>query len=168
MAPSPQNPPPLQQQLQQLHDIHLPDEIGSWPPAIGWWLLVIITVALGTALAIYGIKKFRSLAPRRQALKELKTLQTNYSANQSQITLRLLSELLKRVALSYHPRHQVAKLSDQAWLKFLDQTGSNVDFESGPANALVKHRYQPSSTQSAPVAIDEIFDTCKQWIKSQQ
>lgn len=166
MGPSPQQS--MQSQLQQLRDIHLPDTIGVWPPAIGWWVLAIISIALLYATITFSLRKYRTLAPRRQALKELQQLEARYDSNQSQQTLRELSALLKRVALAYYPRHQVAKLSDDAWLQFLDRTGKEVNFKTGPANALVKHRYQPDSAQSTPAAIGEIFNTCKQWIKSQQ
>ena len=30
----------------ELRDIHLPDPLSWWPPAIGWWLLVIGSLAL--------------------------------------------------------------------------------------------------------------------------
>ncbi|PCJ19942.1 MAG: hypothetical protein COB04_04975 [Gammaproteobacteria bacterium] len=162
------SPSPQQQQLQQLHDIHLPAQIGQWPPAIGWWFLALLVIITISASLYFGLKRYRHHAPRRQALNELQTLRTNYVVNDSQTTLKALSELLKRVALSYYPRNRVAKLSDQAWLEFLDQTSDKVDFQSGPSNALVKFRYQASTSQIQPDVIDEIFNTCKQWIKSQK
>ena len=32
--------------LDQLRDIHLPEPISWWPLAPGWWLLIIIALAL--------------------------------------------------------------------------------------------------------------------------
>ena len=53
-----------------LRDLHLPEAIGWWPLAPGWWVeLAIVVVALGYgAWRMY--KRWRFHAPRRYALRE--------------------------------------------------------------------------------------------------
>ena len=54
-----------------LRDLHLPDPIGWWPLAPGWWF-VLVLVAGGLAyLASLALKKWRHNAPRRFSLREL-------------------------------------------------------------------------------------------------
>ena len=36
--------------LSQLADIHLPVDVTYWPPAIGWWVLVIFILTGGYLL----------------------------------------------------------------------------------------------------------------------
>ncbi|MGB4246521.1 MAG: DUF4381 family protein, partial [Pseudohongiellaceae bacterium] len=32
--------------LSQLADIHLPEPIGFWPPAPGWWVLLVLLLVV--------------------------------------------------------------------------------------------------------------------------
>jgi len=50
-----------------LRDIHLPEAINAWPPAIGWWLLLVLIPLLVYA----GWFLFKRLT-RRTALKGAK------------------------------------------------------------------------------------------------
>jgi len=34
-----------QNPLDMLRDIHLPGEVSAWPPAPGWWILAILSIA---------------------------------------------------------------------------------------------------------------------------
>ena len=54
-----------------LRDLHLPEPVGWWPLAPGWWvILVIVATALGYVLwRLY--RRWQFNAPRRFALREL-------------------------------------------------------------------------------------------------
>lgn len=105
-----------------LRDLHLPDAIGWWPLAPGWWfVLAVIATTIG-----YGLwrayEKRRYNAPRRYALRELSRCETEFLAHRNPVTLgKQLSELLRRGMLAYAPREEVAGLTGDAWLAWLDR-----------------------------------------------
>ena len=47
--------------LDQLKDIHTPDAIGLWPPAIGWYLIAAFLIA---ALVLVGVISVAPLAAK--------------------------------------------------------------------------------------------------------
>ncbi len=58
-----------------LRDLHLPEVIGWWPPASGWWFLIVL-VSAGLVYLLYrSIRKWRRNASRRVALRELARIQ---------------------------------------------------------------------------------------------
>ena len=120
---------PKAQELAQLRDIHLPDAIGWWPLAPGWYLLAIILfVALITVIFLGG-RYYLNGRSRRQALRLLVTCQQQYQRDaNSQLSAARVSELLKRVALVYFPREQVASLQGESWITFLNTTSNGLDF----------------------------------------
>lgn len=120
-AQAPNQQPPAENPLDKLRDIHLPDQIDSFPSALGWWLL--LTIALITTgyfiFRYYRYKKAtRLLKPARAELAELRSLSAKQIGAQSIATL---SALLKRICLVYFPSLKIASLSGQSWLKFLNQ-----------------------------------------------
>lgn len=99
--------------LAELKDIHLPQAIPSWPPAYGWWILAVLLLAT-LILSIWLIRRYRQRrVAKRQALLALQSISAegNYPEQ--------LNQLLKRAALSYFPREQIAMLHGDAWLKWL-------------------------------------------------
>lgn len=150
--------------LAQLHDIHLPDAIGIWPLAPGYYVLALLVILLlwgGTILLMRSIRKGRN---KRQALRVLKSYHEDYlkTAN-SQASAAQISELLKRVALVYYPREQVASLQGEAWISFLNQTARNVDFTK-VRSLLIECPFQP------PQSLDllPLFDVAKRWIQQRR
>ena len=100
--------------LAQLKDIHLPAEIGNWPPACGWWLLLLLfAVALIFSIKALILFRRRRLA-KRQALQYLAQL----APSQSDWPVQL-NHLLKRLVITYFPQADVAALHLHSWSDFL-------------------------------------------------
>ncbi len=105
----------------QIRDIHLPDSISWWPPAPGWWVLLAIVLLLALLLTWWIRKKqkaYNNSIPK--ALYVLDKIKNNKNLSDSDI-IRQLSSLLRRVAMSVHGRRQVAGLTGNDWLGFLDR-----------------------------------------------
>ncbi len=105
-----------------LRDLQLPETVGWWPLAPGWWVLVALLIVGFVYLAWRWSRAWRFNAPRRYALRELARLEAAYLEHRNPVTLgKQLSELLRRGMLAYAPRADVAGLTGDAWLAWLDQ-----------------------------------------------
>lgn len=131
--------------LAQLRDIHLPDAVGLWPLAWGWWLLLAL-VLLGFTTGIwFWLHRRWQNRYRHQAIAELERALDHYSEHGDIAEyLQELSIVLRRAALSAFPRTRVAGLKGMAWLEFLDATlpGRETDFSQGSGRALLSGPYQ--------------------------
>lgn len=146
-----------------LRDIHLPDAVGFWPPAPGWWALALLLPAL-----LFGLRQLYKRIRRRSAVKIAGKLlqsmrrQPNGDAKQ---TLAALSALLRRVALSTAPRRDVASLSGLAWLQYLDRSLPDAPFSQGPGRCLADAHFRPHAPAEAE--LDAVFELCERWLKQQ-
>ena len=171
-APQPANPMPpgMMQQttdpLAALRDIHEPAMIAGWPPAPGWWVLAVIGVALLVSLVVWLLKRHAANRYRREALKELETLQASWqSARDNQVYLQDLQTLLKRVALTRFDREAVAGLTGEAWVQFLDRSGGSRSFSMGAAEVLIDGNYRPASELSDDIDVAALQTAARDWIK---
>ncbi len=160
---NPQIPSSAQDPLAQLQDIHLPEAIGFWPPAWGWWLLlVLIIVALGNI--IYFLRRHKSRnAYRALALAELRTIQAQYSVEKNSEYLQAISILLRRVALSGFGATFNASLKGGDWLLWLDAQSKKIstDFSEGAGRALLIGPYQKNPAFDR-IALHKLVET---WIQ---
>ena len=147
--------------LAKLHDIHLPAPIGWWPLAPGWYFLLLLGLIL-IALDIYFIRRqYIHGQAKRQALKLLEMYEQTYRREQnSQASSMKVSELLRRVALVYFPREEVASLQGEAWLEFLNKTSKGIDFTK-LRHYLLDIPYQPATD----IDLQPLFQSAKAWIK---
>ncbi|KTD57499.1 DUF4381 domain-containing protein [Legionella shakespearei] len=147
--------------LAQLRDIHLPEQIGWWPLASGWYVLMALVLILVIALVYYFYKKYLNSLPKKKALELLKTYTQQYEKDRNtQLASARISELLRRVALVYYPRTQVASIHGDGWIDFLNQTGKNVDF-TPVKSMLLDSPFKTSET----VNLKPLITRAEQWIK---
>ncbi len=126
-----------------IRDLHLPEAIGWWPLAPGWWVLIMLIVAGLAWLVVRWVQRYRKAAARRYALKSLRKIEARYDGGDNTVALcREMSELVRRAMLAYAPREDVAGLTGDAWLAWLDTGLANPTFENGPGRALVEAPYR--------------------------
>lgn len=146
---------PALQAAPQLRDIHLPGAPAFWPPAPGWWLLAAAMLALLVWAGIVAARRYRLYRRRKRVLAVLTGLEQAFASAPSPEHLARISVLMRRLALARFPRKQVATLTGDAWLRFLDDSGGNGRFAAGPGRALASAPYQrslPADLDSAGLA----------------
>jgi hypothetical protein len=102
--------------LDNLHDLIVPDAVGFFPPAPGWYIVTLLFVALLFHFVVQRYKEYKRTEYKREALKELET----YEKRSKEDVIALLS-LAKRVGLVAFERNVIAKLSDDSWWDFMEK-----------------------------------------------
>lgn len=143
-----------------IRDIHLPDPIGWWPPAPGWWLLAgLLLLLIGAVWLLRRYRRRRALP--RAARAELELLRACYADDaDAHALLAGVSTWLRRVALHYSPRAEVAGLTGEAWLIRLDASLGGDGFRNGPGRALHNGPYQAQPEVDA----DALLELCQLWL----
>ncbi len=148
-------------ELAQLRDIHLPQPVGWWPLAPGWYVLAILVLLMLCTLGYMLRRYYLNGQGKRQALLLITLYQQQHERDaNSQLTSARVSELLKRVALVYFPRERVASLQGERWLAFLNETGKGVNFNLVRYN-LLEQPYHPHTGHDN---LHLLFSMAKKWI----
>ena len=126
-----------------LRDLHLPEDIGWWPLAPGWWLLILIAMAAVFYLSYRQCLKWHWYAARRASLAELAEIQAEYAGGMDSLRLaKKLSVLLRRGMLAYAPRGKVAGLTGDKWLEWLDLGLDDYPFTRGVGRGIASAPYR--------------------------
>ena len=140
-----------------LRDLHLPEAIGWWPLAPAWWVLIAIALfALGFLLRAWMRARAHSAA-RRYALRQLDVIVQQYDEHKDAIAFGAsLSELLRRTMLAYAPRQEVAGLSGDEWLRWLDKGLAQPVFSSGPGRQILELPYRNPNAEISVSDMDRL------------
>ena len=149
-----------QDPLAALHPLRDPLPVEWWPPAPGWWILLVL---LTVSIAIVGwmlLRRRRARAYRRQALTQLDSLRTRYQQTQdANAYLAEANALLKSAALVAYPRRDVAASSGSRWLAFLNDGLATAD--QFPEE-FVNGGYRKSSLA---IDVEQLHNNASKWIK---
>ncbi|WP_169051573.1 DUF4381 domain-containing protein [Neptunomonas sp. XY-337] len=152
-----------------LKPLHLPEPIGWWPLAPGWWM-VLAALLVAALLWMMWLRRDRSSAapaPRQLALMQWQQICEQYAQQDAaeqnaQWLVVQANQLLKRVALAYEG-DRVARLSGTAWYRYLEQR-ANGAFATKPLEVLVSGPYR---AVDAPLD-DNFIPAVTQWLAQAQ
>ncbi len=142
--------------LEQLRDIIPPPEPGFWPPAVGWWILVILM-----ALLPLGFRYLFNLMRERHARQHITRDISKVMTLQSEQAAIRLSILMRKVAMNRFPHSSVAGLTGDDWLQFLDSSGETDQFTRGPGRLLITAPYERHHVCD----VDSLAQVCMKWVK---
>ncbi|HZZ11480.1 MAG TPA: DUF4381 domain-containing protein [Paraburkholderia sp.] len=163
-------PPDASGQLQPLKELPLPDAVSYAPQTVGWLGVALLVAAL-VVLASWAVwRRRRQQRYRRIALNELAGIEALLAcepANSARraSALAAIPRLIKRTSLAVARREQVAALTGDAWLDFLNRTRGHFDARSGALLTLAS--YAPAD-QVAAISPDEattLIGHTRDWIE---
>ena len=147
--------------LANLRDIHLPGDVSWWPLAPGWWLLIVVVLALST----WGIMKWYQWRKRQVLLHEVKAelhrIQTDFSAHQTARTLVTdCSQLLRRLVVLRIGRERGANLTGQDWRDYLSEVQSDAEPDDIYLQLLSDGQYQRELVLDNPQGFNDWVNNC--------
>jgi hypothetical protein len=156
--------------LSQLRDIHLPEAVTFWPPAPGWWV-VLVLLLIGLAFvyrqAIIAMIQRRKLTNVLAQLHEAHVCFTALAQdaekrNQAGLDfLATVNILLNRVVMVKYPDAPSEKLSGNSWLAFLDSFDNTTDFTQGAGTPLAEGIYR----RTFDADVDALLTLVTTWIE---
>ena len=159
---APESQPPS---LDLLHDIVEPAGVPAWPPAAGWWVVIITFGVVCVWLLWVAIAWWMRTRYRRDALAELSRLRdSSRSPDTASQALGAVPALLKRTAIAVRGRSEVAALSGSRWTQFLDDTGG---FPAEAGQALTSVAYGACTDGLSPSEATSLLDAAEAWIRAQ-
>lgn len=157
--------------LRQLQEIPPPAPVAYVPQTGGWLALLGALLLALTVWAWRAGRRYRADRYRRDAGAELAALQARLAdPARRERALAALPALVKRTALGFAPRAQIAALSGRAWLQFLDRTLPATDaaagFEHGPGQLLWRCAYLDAAAlrDVAQPDIEALCALLRRWI----
>ena len=154
------NSQPANAQALPLKDIYLPDPIGLWPLAPGWWLLIILVLVLiGTAIWFWQYDR-KYGAPKRQARDLIVGAYTQWKIDQNnEHYCETINQSLKRYWRLYNK--DAVALSGKDWVLALNRIGQSPIFTGDLAHSLASGPYRPT----AYIPHAELQEAALRWLK---
>ena len=145
--------------LDRMHDIIVPEAPGFFPPTPGWYILLLLSLALLFHVILQAYNRYRAEAYRREALQEL----AEYNKPNKENALALLS-LAKRTGIAAYGRETIVPLLDDAWWDFVE-AHSEATIDAPMREALRALLYSSDFTFTNAM-FEKLYATVGTWIKS--
>lgn len=150
----------------ELHDIDGLDQIGLWPLAAGWWVLIALGIVILCALAVFtGYKIAFMRSWKNDTIKKLAGLEDNLSEATARESVMTLSEYLRRIALKRFSRKECAGLMGESWLKWLKEHDPKEFDWVAKGSLLIEAPYAPVHSSLPVSQIKDLIQATREWVR---
>jgi len=147
-----------------IDEIVLPAPVSWWPSAPGWKVLGIMVVLWLMFKAVRWIRRWWRNRYRREALKRVAQVQKQAGQQWREVVV-VLPYYIKVTALHAYPREDVASLSGESWVRFLDAHYAGPPFSSGVGRKLLSVAYlPPAQWQLKEAEAKQLLEMVRLWI----
>jgi hypothetical protein len=140
-----------------------PAAINWWPQTAGWWW---VGAALVVVLGRYGWRRLRHWYRNRYRGEATVRLQQLAATSASDNWLLEINRLLKLTALAAFSREQVASLSGEAWVSFLNRQCATPPFSAQQGQLLALGTYTGQTVAAAHR--QQMVDACLIWVREHE
>lgn len=153
--------------LENLKPSRAPEAISWWPPAIGWWVLLLLVLGALIAVGIIVYMNYRKDAYRRDAIALAQRIYKQYRKDKNSAKyLSEMSQLLHRIVQQItHDNHatEPPQNTRARWISMLN-AHSEEPLSEPAAIALSEQLYQPSPEVDVPILHQELSN----WIQTHE
>ncbi len=123
-----------------------PGAISWWPQTTGWWF---VAAGLGSLALYHGWKRLRHWYRNRYRREAIARLQRLASKGGSDNIVSDINRLLKLTALVAYSREQVARLSGNEWVSFLNHHCPTHPFSADQGHLLALAPYRTEKVETS-------------------
>lgn len=149
--------------LGEFVEVVSPAAISWWPQTTGWWW---VGAALVAVLGRYGWRRLRHWYRNRYRREAAARLQQLAATTAHDNWLLEINRLLKLTALAAFSREQVASLSGDAWVSFLNRQCETPPFSSQQGQLLALGAYTCQTVEAAHR--QQMVDACLTWVREHE
>ncbi len=136
----------LQDSSPHIQDIITPEDVAFWPPQPGWYIiLLVLLIIVGIFIAVRMRHKRRN-AYRKQGILAIEALKNK---GVSEPNILKVNSTLKACALQAYNREDIAILSGEKWVAFLNKKAKHVTFNGACKTMLSKGPYEKFNSEAA-------------------
>ena len=149
--------------LANLHDIVVPEAVSWWPLTPAWYVIAVLFLVVSVWFVTRSVYRWHRNTYRRDALTQLQQLKATISPETAATVLGELATLMRRVALTVYPRNQIAGLTGDAWLSFLDESADTTEFANDNGRRLMAAAYETHASIATSDA-EELVELVEHWV----
>jgi hypothetical protein len=147
--------------IKGIEEVLSPQAISWWPQAPGWKYVAII---LGLLAIWYGWRRWQWWLQNRYRREAARALQKLVDTHRdSPEMLYPLARLLKASALQAFERRDIAPLSGEAWVRWLNEQLPEAVFCENSSRLLARAQYRPL-TEIDSNSMAQLVDQARSWI----
>lgn len=152
-------------QADQLQALDLPMEIGFWPIAWGWWVLLVLLVCITLASTIWWKRnRYRFFAKKR-----LVAYFHDYNQTKNlHVYCQHAAYLLRELAITHYGRSTVSSLNGNEWIVFLNAKVKTPIFDEKTASYLTQAPFCDAdyfNTHFTNVGVDQLHKQLLNWVR---
>jgi hypothetical protein len=162
-----------------LHDIVEPTAVSWMPSTVGWVIVGVVLLGMALRSGWLRYRRWQADAYRRAGLVELLSLRAavlgtegspvgdGIGGSGEREALASLPALVKRVALAAADRGEVAAMTGDVWLAWLDGSYHRPAFTHGVGRLLPELAYAPGlAGRLDRTEIDQLLGLVEDWIRT--
>lgn len=153
-----------------LRDIHGLDSVPWWPLAPGWWfvlgLFALIPLLIG--IRYWVIYNGPWLGWRGDARRQLQLLKKALPTDDPREVAGRLSELLRRIAMARTGRREVAGLTGEMWLHWLEEHDNSGFSWEQRGQVLLVAPYMPPAMVVKREELSKLIRAAIRWIDASE
>lgn len=146
--------------LDQLADIAMPQEVSAWPPAMGYWIALVLIVITITSIIVFVYQRNIKRRPLKQSIDALKSI----SQDDPKAMLRT-HQVLKTAVQRYFPEQDILQIKSDKWRELLTALyPKSGDDDTCQLLATLSRWQYDQRIQLAPFA--QVQEAANKWLSS--